>query len=134
MISKEKTKQFFQLDHRNTVILREPATFESSHAGEDIVMKMIEDGLDALGESVGRVILHHIEVSYSLKRDQIPRKFNVFRRALRDIFGEGSLTIERMIIETIRQRTGISANEIETRTLPHIVEYLRVQRPLLQAP
>jgi len=125
VLSKEKTKQFLELDNRNPVIPRESTIFDSLDAGEDIVVKMVEDGLDALGENVGRVILHHLEVRYSLKRDQIPWKLDIFRKALRDMFGEGSLTIERIIVETISRKSGISIHETKTRTLPEIVGYMR---------
>ncbi len=125
MLSKEKTKQLLELDNRNPAIQREPAIFDSLDAGEDTVMKMIEDGLDALGENVARVILHHLEVSYSLKRNQIPRKLDIFKKALRDMFGEGSLTIEKIIVETISRKTGISIDEARTGTLSGVVEYMR---------
>nr|MDO8134758.1 hypothetical protein [Candidatus Njordarchaeum guaymaensis] len=125
MLSKEKTKQYLELGSRNLVIPREPTIFDSLDAGEDIVTKMIEDGLDALGQNVGRVILHHIEVSYSLKRNPIPWKIDVFTKALRDMFGEGSHTIERIIVETISRKMGISIHETKTRTLPEIVGYIR---------
>jgi len=125
VLSKEKTKQYLELGSRNPVIPREPTIFDSLDAGEDAVTKMIEDGLDALGENVGRVILHHIEVSYSLKRNQIPWKIDIFRKALREMFGEGSPTIERIIVEAISRKMGISIHETKTRTLPEIVGYVR---------
>jgi len=129
MVSKVKTKSFVDLDVRNSMILREPTIIDPLDAGEETVINMIEDGLDALGENVGRVILHHLEVRYSLKRNQIPRKLDVFTRALRELFGEGSLTIERIIVETINRKTGTSINETGIRTLSEAVEHLRAHWP-----
>lgn len=81
--------------------------FETASSGEDIVVKMVEEGLDVLGENVGRVILHHLEISYSLKRNQIAGRPDLFVKALGDVFGEGSLIIERILVETISQKMGI---------------------------
>jgi len=129
MVSKTKTKSFVDLDVRSSMIRREVTVIDPLDAGKETVIKMIEDGLDALGENVGRVILHHLEVRYSLKRNQISRKLDVFTRALRELFGEGSLTIERIIVETINRKTGISMDETETRTLSEAIEHLRAHWP-----
>jgi len=129
MVSKVKTKSFVDLDVRNSMILREPTITDPLDAGEETVINMIEDGLDALGENVGRVILHHLEVRYSLKRNQIPRKLDVFTRALRELFGEGSLTMERIIVETMSRKTGTSMHETGIRTLSEAVEHLRARWP-----
>lgn len=129
MVSKAKTKSFVDLDVRNPMILREPTVIDPLDAGEETVINMIEDGLDVLGENVGRVILHHLELRYSLKRNQIPRKLNVFTRALRELFGEGSLTIERIIVETINRETGILMDETKIRTLSEAVKHLRAHWP-----
>jgi len=134
MVAREKTKPFLELDRGNALILGKDAILDSLDIGEDIITKMIEDGLDALGENVGKVILHHIEVKYSLKRHQIPRNLKIFTRALREMFGEGSPMIERIVVETIKRRTGISANEMDAGTLPQVVEYLRIRRPHIADP
>jgi len=129
MVSKAKTKSFLDRDVRDSMILRQPTIIDPLDAGEETLINMIEDGLDALGENVGRVILHHLEVRYSLKRNQISRKLDVFTRALRELFGEGSLTIERIIVETISRKTGISMDETGTGTLSETVEHLRARWP-----
>jgi len=134
MVPKEKTKPFLELDSGNTLILRKDPVLDSLDFGEDIITKMIEEGLDTLGTNVGKVILHHLEAKYSLKRSQISRDPNTFTRALRDMFGEGSPTVEKIIVETIKRRTGITTNEIETGTLSHLVEYLRMRRPHIAGP
>lgn len=125
VVSREKAKSSLQLDDGNSSISRGLARFDQLDAGEDLVMRMLEDGLNSLGENVGKVILHHIEERYSLKRDQMPRNLDIFTEALREIFGEGSLTIERIIVRTIGQNTGMPIDEAETASLPEAVECLR---------
>ncbi len=125
VISEEKMESSLQLDDRDPAIPRGSARHDQLDAGEDLVMRMIEDGLNALGENAGKVILHHIEVRYSLTRNQMPRKLDIFMEALREIFGEGSVTIERIIVRTMGQKTGMTINEMETASLPEAVECVR---------
>jgi len=108
MASMRNVKKSLRLYSRDRVALTEPTIFDMESPGEDLVLKMVEEGLNVLGENVGKVILHHLEVRYSLKRNQIAEKPDLFVKVLADMFGEGSLTIERIIVETINRKTGIS--------------------------
>ena len=123
MIPKRNMKPLLELHGRNQVTLRESAMPESFSTDADLIVNMIEEGLDALGENVARVIMYHLEHNYSLKRNEIAQKADLFTKALRDIFGEGSLTIEKIIIETISREIGIG--EMGTRNLSKAIEHIR---------
>lgn len=124
-MAKRNLKPSLELCSKDRVALTEPVTLDSQSAGEDIVGEMIEEGLDVLGRNVGRVILHHLEVSYSLNKNEIARRPDLFVKALGDMFGEGSLTIERILVETISQKIGIQFGETGSRKLSLVVRRLR---------
>jgi len=129
MVPKKRTKPSLELDDENPRTLRDHAIFDPLDAGENFVTRMIEEGLDALGENIGRVILHHIETTYSLKRHQIAKKLDLFTEVLRDMFGEGSPMIERLIVETISRKTGIPTHKVKIGKLSETVGYLRTRWP-----
>jgi len=130
MVPKKRTKPSLELDDENPGTLVDHALFDPLDAGENLVMSLIEDGLDALGENIGRVILYHIETNYSLKRHQIAKRLDLFTEALRDIFGEGSLMIERLIVETISRKAGIPSHKTKIGKLPETISYLKTHWPL----
>jgi len=107
--------------------LRKSVTLDPLGASDEFMVKTIEEGLEALGENVAKVIIHNVETRYSLKRNQIAKKPDLFMKALQDIFGEGSFTIERIIIETMSRKTGIPMNGTENRNLSDAVGYVREQ-------
>jgi len=112
---------------KNATTLRKSVVLDPLGAGDEFMVKTIEEGLEALGENVAKVIIHNVETRYSLKRNQIAKKPDLFMKALKDIFGEGSLTIERIIIETMSRKTGIPMNGTDNRNLSDAVGYVREQ-------
>ena len=125
MASKKSSKSFLGLYGKNSGLLTEPTVLDQVSAGEDVVAGMIEEGLDVLGENVGRVILYHLETSYGLKRDQIAEMPDLFMKALREMFGEGSFTVEKIIVENMSRKTGITLGEAGTGNLPEVVRRIR---------
>lgn len=125
LILKKDLKPSTEFHDKTPMTLRKPVVVDPLSTSDEFIVKMIEEGLDALGENVARVIVHNVETRYSLKRNQIAKKPDLFVKALRDIFGEGSLTIERIIVGTMRRKTGIPINGKENCNLSDTVAYIR---------
>jgi len=125
MILKKDLKSSTEFQGKNPMTLKKPVLLDPLSVSDEFIVKTIEEGLEALGENVAKVIIHNVETRYSLKRNQIAKKPDLFMKALRDIFGEGSLTIERIIIETMSRKTGIPINGKENCNLSDTVAYVR---------
>jgi len=127
MMLKKDLKPSTEFHGKTPMTSRKLVVIDPLNASDEFIVKVIEEGLDALGENVAKVIIHNVETRYSLKRNQVARKPDLFMKALKDIFGEGSLTIERIIIETMSRKTGITMNGTENRNLSEAVGYVREQ-------
>jgi len=70
---------------------------------EQEIMKCIDDGLQPLGDSGQYVVYRYLENHFGLKREDIPKKPEIFRKGLILIFGEkGADIIEKWIIEKLK--------------------------------
>lgn len=70
---------------------------------EKRIMQCIDDGLQALGDEGKKAIYYHLEKNFTLKREEIPKKPEIFWKGLNSIFGEeGADTIGKWIIRKLR--------------------------------
>lgn len=84
---------------------------------EEVLTRAVELGLYVLGESVAEVIFYNLEKEYSLKREDIPKRPDRFVEALRDLFGSGAATIEKLIVQSICDVTGLKLDAVNPPTL-----------------
>lgn len=69
------------------------------------ILQCIDDALQALGDGGRKAIYYYLEKNLGLKREEIPRKPEIFWKGLNSIFGEeGARIIEKWIL----QKLGIS--------------------------
>jgi hypothetical protein len=71
---------------------------------EKLFMEAVDEGLKVLGESGKQMVFFHLQKSYSLKRDEIPKKPEVFITGLQKIFGAGAMVLEKIILETLNSK------------------------------
>jgi hypothetical protein len=64
--------------------------------------------LKELGENVSEAIFFQVARNHSIRKEDIPEKFDQFILALRKEFGSGSKTIEALILEKLFGKTGQS--------------------------
>jgi len=70
---------------------------------EKRIMQCVDDGLKVLGDSGKKAIYYYLEKSFGLKRKEIPKKPEIFRKGLIFMFGEeGTDIIEKWIVEKLR--------------------------------
>jgi hypothetical protein len=70
---------------------------------EKRIMQCVDDGLEVLGDSGKKAIYYYLEKNSGLKRKEIPKKPEIFRKELSFMFGEeGTDIIEKWIVEKLR--------------------------------
>ncbi|MEM3536193.1 MAG: hypothetical protein QXF44_00290 [Candidatus Bathyarchaeia archaeon] len=75
---------------------------------ENKISKIIDRVLrQVFGEEATVLIYKHLEKNYSLKRDEIADKIEVFARGLEDFLSSGAYVIERKILEDIYSSYGL---------------------------
>jgi ERCC4-type nuclease len=75
---------------------------------EEQVSNVIDRVLrQVFGEEATRLIYRHLERNYSLKREEIGQKIELFAHGLEDFLRSGAIVIERKILEDICQSSGL---------------------------
>jgi len=81
---------------------------EQSNKKDEKIFKIIDRVLtQVFGEEATRLIYRHLENNYSLKRDEIAEKIDVFAKGLEDFLRSGAYVIERKILEDIYSSYGL---------------------------
>jgi hypothetical protein len=71
---------------------------------EKLLLEAIDEGLASLGDSSKQAIYFHLEKSFDIKKNEIPRKVEPFKDALERIFGRGANFIETLIIKRLSEK------------------------------
>jgi hypothetical protein len=66
-----------------------------------ILLEAVDGGLASLGETAKQAVLFHLEKSFGIRKDDIPRKAAAFARAVEAIFGPGAAFLENLILERL---------------------------------
>jgi hypothetical protein len=64
-----------------------------------ILLEAIDEALTTLGESIKKSVYFHLEVTYKMKRPEIPNEIERFSDSLDKMFGAGARFIEILIIK-----------------------------------
>jgi len=89
---------------------------------EKLFMEAVDESLKSLGESVRHMIFYHLENTYSVKRQDIPKKPEAFAEGLEKIFGVGALVLEKIIVKTLYSKLGL---EYEDKKDFVFIDYLK---------
>jgi len=92
-----------------------------SDSSREMLIQAIEQGLSVLGDTVTRVIFYNLEKRFSLTRDHIVERPDKLANALEAMFGSGSATLERMIINSVCDTVGMDAQTLNPMTLHHCI-------------
>jgi hypothetical protein len=82
---------------------------------EDIISEAVDKALKEFGESTSELIYSYINRDFSIKKEEIPKKFEQFIKAIRCVLGGGSKTFEALILENLFAKLG--PNNIEFQTI-----------------
>jgi len=80
-------------------------------------LEALEEGLSSLGESPKQAILFHLENSFKIKREEIPRNLTEFKKALEKIFGPGTPYLEKLILKKLYDKLNLEWGNLETENL-----------------
>jgi hypothetical protein len=73
---------------------------------EKVLLEAVDEGLSALGESAKHAIYFHLERSFNIKREEIPRRIVAFTKAIESIFGVGANFVEILIMKKLYGKVG----------------------------
>jgi sulfur transfer complex TusBCD TusB component (DsrH family) len=83
---------------------------------EDRVVKVIDGVLtQVFGEKAASLIYRYLERKYSLKRDEVALKIDVFAKGLEDFLSSGACVVERKILEDLQSSFGLADGSESTR-------------------
>ena len=68
-------------------------------------------------------ILNFIEMTTSIRRDEIAEKPELFAKELEKLLGEGARIVTREIVENLYGKLGIELDEIDDQDLPRYIRY-----------
>ena len=72
-----------------------------------LLVKAVDESLSFLGDSAKCSIYFHLETSFGMKREEIPKKPEVFAEKLEELFKEGSCYIKRLILKRLYESAGL---------------------------
>jgi len=73
---------------------------------DKLLLEAVDEGLSSVGESSKQAIYFHLEKSFSIKREEIPCKIEVFEHSIKRIFGLGADFLEVLIMKRIHEKVG----------------------------
>jgi hypothetical protein len=76
-----------------------------------ILLSAVEEGFSSLGESSKQAIFFHLEASFQVKKENIPKNLSGFKDALEGLFGPGAPYIEKTITERLHEKLGLKLDE-----------------------
>jgi len=67
-----------------------------------LLLKIIDEELKQIfGESATLIIYNYLENNYSLKREEIPEKIEVFTRGLEEFLGSGAQVVQKITLQKL---------------------------------
>jgi hypothetical protein len=73
---------------------------------ERLLIEAIDEGLSTVGESPRKAIYFHLEKSFNIRKNEIPKKVKVFENAIEKMFGFGADFLEVMIMKRLYEKIG----------------------------
>lgn len=69
-------------------------------------MEAIDESLSTVGESPRKAIYFHLEKSFNIRKNEIPKKVEVFEDAIKKMFGFGADFLEVLIMKRLYEKIG----------------------------
>lgn len=76
---------------------------------ERFLIEAVDESLSSLGESSKQAIYYHLEKSFNIKKQEIPKNVESFVQALEKIFGLGANFIETLIMARLNEKVETSS-------------------------
>lgn len=75
------------------------------------LLKAVDETFYSLGETVQKAMYFHLETTFRIKKREVPRKVEDLDEALRMIFKDGTIFLERMILEKMCKELEVKFEE-----------------------
>jgi len=95
----------------------------------EILLAAVEESLSSLGDSPKQAILFHLEVSFNIKKENIPVNLTEFAKALEKIFGPGASYLEKLIVKRLYEKLGLKFEGAESRDFLECVDNVKKLLP-----
>lgn len=89
------------------------------------LLTAIDEGLSSLGDSPKQAIFFHIELSFKLRKDEIPENLTEFSKALEKLFGTGAVYLEKLIVKRLYNMLDLEFEEAECLDFLNCVENVK---------
>jgi hypothetical protein len=77
--------------------------------GADVIAKVVDRVLNQIfGSKATRLIYRYLERNYSVRRDEIAEKLDLFAKGLEDFISSGADVVERRILEDLQSSCGLN--------------------------
>jgi len=93
-----------------------------------LLAKAVDESLSFLGESAKYSIYFHLEYSFGLRREEIPKRPEIFAEKLESLLKDGSIYIERLILKRLYESVGL---ELKCKENYSFLDYINEVKELL---
>jgi len=91
------------------------------------LLEAVDHALLTFGESPREAIYYHLNKSFKLLREDIPKGTNEFSQALNAIFGPGAQLIEKLIVKNLYCKLNLN---LEEKNSIEFVDYISLAREM----
>ena len=92
---------------------------------EQLLLGSIHESMSSLGESCRSLLYTYLAAALSLKKDQIPKRFEDFTTAIKDIFKLGSRVIDGLVLKTLCDKLNVDYALVKDMELQTAIEEIK---------
>jgi hypothetical protein len=116
-------------DIRNRGALKGLKAFKEDF--DKILLEAVDEALAVLGSGKDTVFFH-LQRTYSLVKEEIPRRPEDFAKALENMFGAGAKVLETLIVKCLYSKLGLKYDEKSARSFMDYIKSARKAKPALK--
>jgi hypothetical protein len=92
---------------------------------EQLLLSSIDEAISNLGESCRSLLYTYLAAALQLRKDQIPKRFEDFTVAIRDIFKLGSRVIDGLVLKTLCDKLNVDYGLVKDMELQTAIEEIK---------
>jgi hypothetical protein len=96
----------------------------------EALLKAVDIAFNSLGESCKQALYFHLKTTFNIKRGEIPEKVEEFDNALKLIFKDGAVYLEKLILEKLCENLGVKIKEKDARDF--VKTFLKIRNTVLE--
>jgi hypothetical protein len=92
---------------------------------DDALVQAVDEALMSFGESVKKIIYFHLNNKYSISREDIPKKPEIFVLAIQSLLGMGASSIVILVLTILCKKYGLNYAFLSHRDFPGGIKEIR---------